>query len=143
MARFPNHAELQSRGCGAIYAMALSNKDTQAALCDADAPAAVLRAMRNFMADPSVAISAADAVMSLACDYRRGQDLLGAVPEGEDGEKGACELLADLVERCAYHLVFCFCFGFCFLFCFCFGFCFFNNGDMYVRFTYIDLNMIY
>lgn len=106
MARFPNNAELQSRGCGAIYALALSNKDTQAALCDADAPAAVLRALRNFMADPSVAISAADAVMSLACDYRRGQDLLGAVPEGEDGGKGACELLADLVERCVSHSVF-------------------------------------
>ncbi len=97
MARFPGAAEVQSRGCGAVYALALSNKETQACLCDAGAPAAVLRALRGFMADPSVAISAADAIMSLACDFRRGQGLLGEA----DGEgRGACELLAEMVARC-------------------------------------------
>lgn len=103
MARFPNDAELQSRGCGAVYALALSNKETQAALCDAGAPTAVLQALRAFMADPSVAISAADAVMSLACDFKRGQDILGEL--GDDG-KGACELLAELVERCVISVMY-------------------------------------
>lgn len=98
MARFPGNGELQTRGCGAIYALALSNKGTQAALCVAGAAGAVLGALQRFMHDPAVVISAADAIMSLACDYRRGQDLLGEGPGG--GAKGACELLAEMVARC-------------------------------------------
>lgn len=98
MGRFPHSAELQSRGCGAIYALALSNKQTQAALLDAGAAGAVLGALQQFMHDSSVVMSAADAIMSLACDYRRGQDLLGM--PGEEHCKGACELLAEMVGRC-------------------------------------------
>lgn len=93
--------EVQARGCGAIYALSLSNKQTQLHLCQAKAPAACLKAMHRYMDDPSTALSAADAFMSLSCDNKLGQDLLGS-GEGAEAEldgKGACELLADLVDR--------------------------------------------
>ena len=103
MRRFPRNPEVQSRGCGAVYSLSLSNKVTQQRLCEAGAPGLVLAALHHCMADPAVAISAADAVMSLACDNRRGQDMLGAgegTTEALGPERGACELLTELVERC-------------------------------------------
>lgn len=93
--------EVAARGCGAIYALSLSNKETQLQLCEAKAPAACLKAMHRYMDDPSTALSAADAFMSLSCDNNLGQNLLGS-GEGAGAEldgKGACELLADLVDR--------------------------------------------
>ncbi len=93
--------EVQARGCGAIYALSLSNKQTQLRLCQAKAPAACLNALHRYMDDPSTALSAADAFMSMSCDNKLGQDLLGS-GEGAGAElngKGACELLADLVDR--------------------------------------------
>lgn len=94
--------EVQARGCGAIYALSLSNKETQLQLCRAQAPAAVLIALHRFMDDPSTALSAADALMSLSCDNKLGQDLLGSGDGVELDGKGACELLADLVDRYAH-----------------------------------------
>ncbi|TFJ86813.1 hypothetical protein NSK_001901 [Nannochloropsis salina CCMP1776] len=46
-------------------------------------------------------MSAADAIMSLSCDNKLGQDLLG-IGEGAGvqlGGKGACELLAEVIDR--------------------------------------------
>lgn len=100
MTTFAEDVEVQSRGCGAIYSLSLSNKDTQQRLSECLAHAAVLNALHRFMGNTSVAISAADAIMSLACDNQIGQDLLGtggdATPELNG--KGACELLAELVD---------------------------------------------
>jgi hypothetical protein len=101
MSQYLDDMEVQSRGCGAIYSLSLSNKETQRKLCESKAPAAVLIALHKYMSDTSVAISAADAIMSLACDNRLGQDLLGS-GEGTLAElegKGACELLGELVDR--------------------------------------------
>lgn len=101
MLTFSEDIEVQTRGCGAIYSLSLSNKQIQRQLCLAKAPAAVLNALQRFMGQASVAMSAADAIMSLSCDNKLGQDLLG-IGEGAEvqrGGKGACELLAEVIDR--------------------------------------------
>ena len=101
MRAFPDEMEVQGKGCGALYSLSLSNKVVQRKLADCGATGAILTALHRFANDASMAISAAEAIMSMSCDLRENQDMLGsgmgASPELEG--KGACELLAEVAER--------------------------------------------